>query len=275
MAECKACENSFKLSDLSLSGFCPKCSGINEYYGARTKLKKASKLISTIVQMLRIIFVFIFLFFILLIILVITGPPWGVEGSVVFISLLGAALVVLLVERHFKKSRVEEKVQIQNAKNAATNDIIDSLINKKTNENNILNVLSLKEPNIKVKVKGHAMRTLELRCGFTSSEQIEVQITLINKHDYPKSKDEEEGETYLCKLPNNHKCYVVFFPSIEKNTIIWTAKTFFPINRVDWFKYCAAEDLLLKDDKNLAPIDRIVWHEKLLEKIEKKLKDIH
>ena len=275
MAECKVCENSFKLSDLSLSGFCPKCSGINEYYDGRTKLKKASTLISTIVQMLRIIFVFIFLFFILLIILVITGPPLGLEGIELFISLLGAALVVLLVERHFKKSRVEEKVQIQNAKNAVTRDIIDSLINKKTNENNILNVLSLKTPDIKVQVIGHTKRTLELRCGYVITGEEPVSITLIKKHTGTGATNEKEGEKFVCSLPNAQKCRVVIKHKIINNDVEWIATTFFPINEEDWFKFCIAEDTALKDDKTLSSIDRIVWHEKLLEKIEKKLKDIH
>ena len=132
------------------------------------------------------------------------------------------------------------------------------------------NVLSLNEPEIKVSVKGHARRTLELRCGFVmNEEETEISITLLERHN--SDFKEEDGDVYLCELQNKEKCFVVGLDTeIKEDDVSWYSKTFYPINHKEWFKYCTAEDMLIKDDESLRPIDRIEWHNKLIEKIEKK-----
>lgn len=149
------------------------------------------------------------------------------------------------------------------------NRIAPPKINKK-HQKLINDVYSLKQTKISVDVKGHAQRTLELRCGFVMSGSDSIIIELLEKNMDPASMKEEEGESYLCMLPNKTKCYAVLLHKIENRSVQWFVKTFLPFNHEEWFRFCVSEDLLLKDDLFLRPIDRIEWHEKLIEKIEKK-----
>ena len=143
---------------------------------------------------------------------------------------------------------------------------------EKDHADEIQNVLSLKKPSIQVDVNGHAKRTLELRCGFAKPDEDAIYITLIKKDSRKKSNGDEDevGETYLCRLPNGNQCYAVIGYERGKYKVSWFVKTFFPVNYEEWFKHCAAQDLLLKDDQELKSIDRIEWHDKLVEKIERK-----
>ena len=140
-------------------------------------------------------------------------------------------------------------------------------------EEQIDNVFSLKTPEILVDVKGHPRRTLELRCGFALPTEDPILITLIKKDVEKKSYKEEEGEPYLCKLRNGTECYVIIWYEKEENTVRWYAKSFSPKNREEWFEHCNSHDMLLKDDEILNSIDRIEWHDKLVEKIERKRKN--
>lgn len=142
-------------------------------------------------------------------------------------------------------------------------------INKK-HQKLIDEVYSLKQSKISVEVKGHAKRTLELRCGFVMPDSHSITIELLEKDTDPAAMKEEVGISYLCMLPNNKKCYAVLHYEIENRSVRWFVKTFSPFNREEWFKFCVSQDKLLKDDASLQPIDRIEWHEKLIEKIENK-----
>jgi hypothetical protein len=142
-------------------------------------------------------------------------------------------------------------------------------INKK-HQKLIDDVYSLKQSKISVEVKGHAKRTLELRCGFVMPDSHSITIELLQKDMDPDAMKEEAGSSYLCMLPNHKKCYAVLHYKIENRSVRWFVKTFLPYNRKEWFKFCVSEDMLLKDDASLQPIDRIEWYEKLIEKIEKK-----
>ena len=142
-------------------------------------------------------------------------------------------------------------------------------INKK-HQKLIDDVYSLKQSKISVEVKGHAKRTLELRCGFVMPDPHSITIELLEKDMDPDAMKEEAGSSYLCMLPNHKKCYAVLHYKIENRSVRWFVKTFLPYNREEWFKFCVSEDMLLKDDTSLQPIDRIEWYEKLIEKIENK-----
>ena len=144
---------------------------------------------------------------------------------------------------------------------------LETLLKKKRED-----VLSLERPRVKVFIRGHAKRTLELRCGVVLSDDEEHWIQLIEKDTISEPFDEHRGYPFLCKLSTGHQCYIIVDVKLEDYEIDWFAKTFFPLNRKLWFKHCIAEDLLLKDDERLEPIDRIEWHDKLNEKILRKEK---
>lgn len=156
-------------------------------------------------------------------------------------------------------------VSLLRLKNAGQSDLVKQEIK-------INNVLSLKEPEINVSVIGHARRTLELRCGFAMKmSDNKIPITLLERcNSQFKRNNDHRGNTYLCKLPNGKRCFIIGLEyEISENQLSWYSHTFYPENQKEWFKYCTAEDMLIKDDETLRAIDRIEWHNKLNEKIEK------
>ena len=132
-------------------------------------------------------------------------------------------------------------------------------------------VLSLEVKEIVVGVKGHPDRTLQLRCGFFIPEpklpkkNKELSLTLI-KREPEIETEQSEGLVYTAELPNRKRCIVALMHSAEL-PLIWTAKTFFPIEYMDWFNCVGTEDLAIKDDETLRPIERIEWHRKLIQRV--------
>jgi Ca2+/Na+ antiporter len=132
-------------------------------------------------------------------------------------------------------------------------------------------VLSLEVKEIVVGVKGHPDRTLQLRCGFfipepkLPTENKELSLILI-KREPEIEKEQSEELVYTAELPNRKRCIVVLKHSAEL-PLIWTAKTFFPIEHVDWFHCVRTEDSAIKDDETLRPIERIEWHRKLMQRV--------
>jgi hypothetical protein len=212
-----------------------------------------------------------FIILILMLIWVLVFLPQNITFINIIITIFAVPLIFYLL------IRINAQQQLEYYKrNGLSYPLVEKFLNRiappkinKKHQQLINDVYSLKQTKISVDVKGHAKRTLELRCGFLMSESGSIIIELLEKNMDAASM-KEEGESYLCMLPNKTKCYAVLLHKIENRSVQWFVKTFKPFNHEEWFRFCVSEDLALKDDTSLGSIDRIVWHEKLIEKIEKK-----
>lgn len=146
-------------------------------------------------------------------------------------------------------------------------------------ENTVDAVLSLKKPEITVKVIGHSERTLQLRCGFVVPEPKApntskiLTLRLLNREQNAET-ERLEGLVFRAELPNKKLCLVALKHSSEP-PVEWIAKTFFPIQHEDWFSQVGTEDMAIKDDKSLRSIDRIEWHRKLVSRVEQFQRNEH
>ena len=117
----------------------------------------------------------------------------------------------------------------------------------------------------------------ELRCGFVAPnnsansihEKNLLTIRLLDKIEN-ETDTKDDGTLFKAELPNKKLCYVVLNHN-QTTPLKWFAKTFFPINQEDWFDVVTAEDLAIKDDLTLRPIDRIEWHRKLSDRVAEQL----
>ena len=146
-------------------------------------------------------------------------------------------------------------------------------------ENALDAVLSLKQPEIAVKVKGHPERTLQLRCGFVLPEATPpkaskiLTLRLLNREKEAETA-RSESVVFRAELPNKKLCLVALKHTSEP-PLEWIAKTFFPIQHEDWFSQVGTEDMAIKDDETLRSIDRIEWHRVLVSRIKHSQKDKH